>query len=279
MSSAHLTPADVPADLARVIVLADKPSPPPPTAAALTFAWRTALKIKHVPEQLLDVTVFPIMFLVMFTYLFGGAVAGTTAAYLDDVLPGILVMQVVWISMYTGHTLHRDVTTGVHDRFRALPVWRPAPLVGPLLADGLRYAAASTVLLVMGGLMGFRPGGSAIQLLAGLALVVTFAFALSWVWTLVGLTLRSDNAVMTVGNMIMFPLTFVSNIFVPIETLPGWVQAIVRINPISVLTTAVRGWVHGDPAPTATVIVLVASAAMVAVFGPLTMRRYRRHTG
>lgn len=257
----------------------ERPAPPSPTQASLTFAWRAVLRIRHVPEQLLDVTLFPVMFLVMFTYLFGGAVAGSTGEYLADVLPGVLVMQIVWISMYTGHTVNRDILTGVHDRFRSLPVWRPAPLVGPLLADLVRYAAASAVLLSVGWLMGFRPRGDAVGLLAGVALVLVFAFGLSWIWTLVGIVLRSENAVMTVGNTIMFPITFVSNVFVPVETLPGWLQPVVAANPISVLTSAVRGWVHGTPDLGASVLVLVASAVLTLVFGPWTMRRYQRHTG
>lgn len=257
----------------------ERPDPPSPAQASLTFAWRAVLRIRHVPEQLLDVTLFPVMFLVMFTYLFGGAVAGSTGAYLADVLPGVLVMQIVWISMYTGHTVNRDILTGVHDRFRSLPVWRPAPLVGPLLADLVRYAAASVVLLSVGWLMGFRPRGDAVGMLAGVALVLVFAFGLSWIWTLVGIVLRSENAVMTVGNTIMFPITFVSNVFVPVETLPGWLQPVVAVNPISVLTSAVRGWVHGTPDLGASVLVLVASAVLTLVFGPWTMRRYHRHTG
>lgn len=257
----------------------ERPDPPSPAQASLTFAWRAVLRIRHVPEQLLDVTLFPVMFLVMFTYLFGGAVAGSTGEYLADVLPGVLVMQIVWISMYTGHTVNRDILTGVHDRFRSLPVWRPAPLVGPLLADLVRYAAASVVLLSVGWLMGFRPRGDAVGMLAGVALVLVFAFGLSWIWTLVGIVLRSENAVMTVGNTIMFPITFVSNVFVPVETLPGWLQPVVHVNPISVLTSAVRGWVHGTPDLGASVLVLVASAVLTLVFGPWTMRRYHRHTG
>lgn len=266
-------------DPAVLVRTEERPDPPSPAQASLTFAWRTILRIRHVPEQLLDVTLFPVMFLVMFTYLFGGAVAGSTGEYLADVLPGVLVMQIVWISMYTGHTVNRDILTGVHDRFRSLPVWRPAPLVGPLLADLVRYTVASLVLLSVGWLMGFRPRGDAMELLAGIALVLVFAFGLSWIWTLVGIALRSENAVMTVGNTIMFPITFVSNVFVPVETLPGWLQPVVEVNPISVLTSAVRGWVHGTPDLAASGLVLVASTVLTLVFGPWTLRRYQRHTG
>ena len=257
----------------------ERPPRPSPVATSLTFAWRAVLKIKHVPEQLLDVTLFPVMFLLMFTFLFGGAVAGSTGAYLQDVLPGVLVMQVTWISMYTGHTLSRDITKGVHDRFRSLPIWRPGTLVGPLLADALRYVAASAVILGLGWVLGFRAAGGALGVLTGIAVMLVFAFSLSWIWMLLGLVLRSENAVFAVGNMVMFPLTFVSNVFVPAETLPGWLQGFVNVNPISILVTAVRGWVHGQPATAESVLVLAISAGLIAVFAPITMYRYGRHNG
>ena len=256
----------------------ERPARPSPLATALTFAWRGLLKIKHVPEQLLDVTVFPVMMLLMFTFLFGGAVAGSTSSYLQDLLPGIMVMQVTWISMYTGHTLNRDITKGVHDRFRSLPIWRPATLVGPLLADAARYVMASSLILGLGLALGFRPGGGPVGVLAGVGLMLVFSFALSWAWTVAGVVMRSPEAVFGLGNMVMFPLTFVSNVFVPVETLPGWLQAFVGINPISILVSGVRGLMHGDAAGGDVALVLVISATLVAVFGPLTMYAYRRRS-
>jgi ABC-2 type transport system permease protein len=234
------------------------------------------LKIKHVPEQLLDVTVFPLLMLMMFTFLFGGAVAGATDTYLQDLLPGILVMQVTWISMYTGHTLNRDITAGVHDRFRSLPIWRPATLVGPLIADGARYAMASTMILVLGLILGFRPEGGLVGVLAGVGLMLVFSFSLSWAWLTAGVSMRSPEAVFGLGNMVMFPLTFVSNVFVPVESLPGWLAAFVEVNPISILVVAVRGLMHGTPSSGDIALVLAMSAALVAIFGPLTMWAYRR---
>ena len=252
--------------------------PPRPTglSVSLTFWWRAMLKIKHIPEQLFDVTAFPIMFLLMFTYLFGGALAGSTGAYLQEVLPGILVMTVAMITMYTGLTLNRDIQKGVHDRFRSLPIWRPATLVGPLLADSVRYTIASTVVLGLGLVLGFRPGAGAGGVIAALALLLVFSFSLSWIWTLAGLLLRSDNAVFAVSNMVMFPLTFVSNVFVDPATLPSWLRAFVDVNPISFLVTAIRGLLHGEPVGGAIGIVLAISAGLVAVFAPLTVAVYRR---
>jgi ABC-2 type transport system permease protein len=254
----------------------ERPTPPTRTSTSLTFAWRALLKIKHVPEQLMDVTIFPVMMLLMFTYLFGGAVAGSTGDYLQDVLPGIVVMQVTWISMYTGHTLNRDLTKGVHDRFRSLPIWGPSTIVGPLLADALRYALATGVILGLGLALGFRPGGGVVGVLLALALLLAFSFSLSWIWTTLGIVVRSENAVFTTGNMVMFPLTFLSNVFVPLETMPGWLRAFASVNPISLLTSAVRGLMHGHPAASDVTTVLALSIGLIAVFGPLTMLLYRR---
>lgn len=278
MSSTSTEPADpeVEAILGVLTSAHERPVRPSPLSTSLTFAWRALLKIKHVPEQLLDVTVFPVMLLLMFTYLFGGAVAGSTNTYLQDLLPGVLVMQVTWISMYTGHTLNRDITKGVHDRFRSLPIWRPATLVGPLLADAARYAMASSVILLLGLVLGFRPEGGAGGVLAGVGLMLVFSFSLSWAWTLAGVTMRSPEAVFGLGNMVMFPLTFVSNVFVPVESLPGWLQVFVDVNPISILVTAVRGLMQGTPHGPDVVVVFGISALLVAVFGPLTMYAYRR---
>lgn len=262
----------------RKVTLPASARPPRPTVVAtvLTFAWRALLRIKHVPEQLMDVSVFPVMMLLMFTYLFGGAVAGSTGAYLQDVLPGIMVMQITWISMYTGHNLNKDLTIGIHDRFRSLPIWRPATLVGPLVADAVRYALSSAVIIGLGLVLGFRPGAGLGGVLTGLGLLLVFSFSLSWVWTTLGVVMRSENAVFNAGNMIMFPLTFLSNVFVPVETMPGWLQAFVNVNPISILTTAVRGLFHGTPVGGAIFGILLISAGLVAVFAPLTMYLYRR---
>jgi ABC-2 type transport system permease protein len=266
-----------PGQILEVTLPAGARPPRPSTAATVrAFAWRAMLRIKHIPEQLMDVTVFPVMMLLMFTYLFGGAVAGSTGAYLQDVLPGIVVMQVTWISMYTGHNLNRDLTRGIHDRFRSLPIWRPATLVGPLVADAARYALATAVILALGLALGFRPGAGAAGVAAALGLLLVFSFSLSWVWMVLGVIMRSENAVFAAGNMVMFPLTFLSNVFVPIETLPGWLQAFVRVNPISILTTAVRGLTHGRPVGGSITAVLLISAGLLAVFGPLTMYLYHR---
>jgi ABC-2 type transport system permease protein len=245
-------------------------------SAALTFGWRSMLKVKHVPEQLLDVTITPVMFVLMFTYLFGGAVAGSTGEYLDYLLPGILVMSVIFTTVYSGVAINTDVTKGVADRFRSLPVWGPAPLVGSLVGDTVRYIVGGTVIIVVGLILGFRPDRGIVGLLAALGIVVLFSFGLSWVFTTLGLILRAPNAVMNAGFMGIFPLTFLSNVFVDPTTLPGPLEAFVKINPISILVNVSRGFMQGGVKGSEVAIVLGVAAAITAIFAPLTSRLYRR---
>jgi ABC-2 type transport system permease protein len=257
--------------------LSTRSRPPRATAlaASLTFGWRAMLKIKHVPLQLFDVTAFPIMFVVLYTYLFGGALAGSPSEYLQDLLPAILVMTVSWITMYTGMALNTDISKGVFDRFRSLPIWRPAVLVGMLLADALRYLIAALVVITVGIALGFRPDGGPLGVLAAVALLLVFSFSLSWVWTALGLRLKTPESVMQMSMTVLFPLTFASNVFVDTDTMPGWVQAFVANNPITHLATASRELMHGAVDSAAIVWVLGWSALLLAVFAPLTMRLYR----
>jgi ABC-2 type transport system permease protein len=233
------------------------------------------LKVKHVPEQLLDVTITPVMFVVMFTYLFGGAISGSTAEYLDYILPGILVMSVLFTTVYSGVALNTDLTKGVVDRFRSLPIWRPAPLLGSLLGDSVRYVLAGTVIIVLGVILGYRPSAGVGGAVMALGLVVLFAFGLSWVFTTLGLLLRTPNAVMNAGFMGIFPLTFLSNVFVEPDTLPSALEAFVDVNPISILATASRGLMEGNADIGDIGIVLAVAALLTAVFAPLTTRLYR----
>ena len=247
-----------------------------PLAAALAFGWRGMLKVKHVPEQLLDVTITPVMFVVMFTYIFGGAIAGSTGDYLDYILPGILVMSVLFTTVYSGVALNTDLTRGVVDRFRSMPIWKPAPLVGSLLGDSARYLLAGIVIMVVGVILGYRPPAGITGVIAALGLVVLFAFGLSWVFTTLGLLLRSPNAVMNAGFMGIFPLTFLSNVFVDPDTLPAGLEAFVNVNPISILATASRGLMEGNADGGDILIVIAVAAGLTAVFAPLTTRLYRK---
>ncbi len=247
-------------------------------SSSLSFGWRALLKIKHVPEQLFDVTMFPVMFTLMFTYLFGGALAGSTEAYVQYLIPGILVQTVVMITMYTGLTLNKDIEKGMFDRFRSLPIWRPAPLVGALLGDLVRYTIASVIVMILGLVLGFRPDGGVIGVVAAIALLLLFSFSMSWTWTMLALLLRTEQAVMGVSMFILFPLTFASNIFVDPTTMPGWLQAFVDVNPVSALVTAIRELMAGTLTPTHLGVVLAWCAGFVVVFGPITMRLYNKRS-
>ena len=240
----------------KAVASAPRPTRASRASAALTFGWRGMLKVKHVPEQLLDVTITPVMFVLMFTYLFGGAISGSTGEYLDYILPGILVMSVLFTTVYSGIALNTDLTKGVVDRFRSLPIWRPAPLLGALLGDSVRYVLAGTVIIVLGVILGYRPEAGPAGVIAALALVVVFAFGLSWVFTTLGPVLRSPNAVMNAGFMGIFPLTFLSNVFVEPETLPAGLEAFVNVNPISILADASRGLMEGNAVGSDIAIVL-----------------------
>lgn len=252
-----------------------RPRRPGPLTASLMFAWRAMRKIRHVPEQLIDVTITPVLFLVMFTYLFGGAIAGSTSDYLEFILPGILVQAILFTTVYSGVTLNTDMTKGVVDRFRSLPMWSPAPLVGAAAGDVVRYLVAAVVTVAVGFLMGYGADGGVLGLLGGIALVVLFAFGLAWVFTTLGLLLRSPNAVMNTGFMALFPLVFLSNILVDPSTTPAAIEAIVDLNPVTHVTTAVRGLMGGDADAGDVGLVLGETALLTAIFVPLTTRMYR----
>jgi ABC-2 type transport system permease protein len=275
MSTATTTGGADTAAVRRAIASTERPPRPGRLSTAFTFGWRGMLKVKHVPEQLLDVTLTPVMFVLMFTYLFGGAIAGSTSAYLQYILPGMLVMSVLFTTVYAGISLNTDLTKGVVDRFRSLPIWRPAPLLGSLLGDSVRYVVAGTVIIVLGVALGYRPEGGAVGALGALALVVVFSFGLSWVFSVLGLLLRSPNAVMNAGFTAIFPLTFMSNVFVDPATLPGPLEAFVDVNPISILATASRSLMQGQPDAEAIVVSLAVAALLAAVFLPITTRLYR----
>jgi ABC-2 type transport system permease protein len=253
----------------------ERPKRPHALSASLTFAWRALLKIKHVPEQLFDAVFNPIIFTLMFTYLLGGAIAGSTGAYLQFLIPGILVQTVVLITAYTGINLNTDISKGVADRFRSLPIWRPTVIVGALIGDVARYTLASAIVIAMGLLLGYRAEGGVVGVLLSVALLVVFAFSVSWIWTALGLLLRTPTSVQWVSVLIIFVLTFVSNIFAQPKTMPDWLQTVVSYNPITHLVSAIRDLMSGTMPAGHIAWLLVGCAALVAVFAPMTMRLYR----
>ena len=282
MSTPETRPRTAPdADAAAVrkaIATGERPPRPGARSAALTFGWRGMLKIKHVPEQLIDVTITPVLFTLLFTYMYGGAISGSTGEYLQFILPGTIVMSVLFTTVYSGVALNTDMTKGVVDRFRSLPIWPAAPLVGAVVGDSVRYVLAGTVVVIVGVILGYSPEGGVDGVIAAMALVVLMAFGLAWVFTTVGLVMRSPNAVMNTGFMALFPLLFISNAFVPPETLPSAIEAFVDVNPFTHLVTAARGLMDGNSEMGDIFLVIGEAALLTAVFAPLTMRLYRTRT-
>lgn len=243
----------------------------------MMMAWRALKKMVRNPEQFVDVALQPILFTAMFAYVFGGAISGDVGSYLPLIIPGILAQTVLTTCMATGTQLREDLTKGVFDRFKSLPIARIAPLAGPMIADLVRYTIASALTFGMGILMGYRPGGGVFGTLGAILLSIVTGWSLAWAFTWVGTIARSAQAVQGISMMIMFPLTFLSNAFVPVDTLPSWLAAFVRVNPVSHLVTASRdlantGVVSGEVAWT-----LLACLVCVAIFAPLAVRSYKRH--
>ena len=253
-----------------------RPKPASLISAVGTLAWRAMLKIKHVPFQLFDVTVTPIMFTLLFTSMFSGALEGVTGGdYLRYLLPGILVQTVIFITVYTGVGLNSDIQKGLYDRFRSLPIWQPAPIFGALAGDLFRYSVASLVVLVVGLLIGFR--GDPVGILLAFLCVLLFAFSVSWIWIIIGMKVKTPESVMTTSFIFLMPLTFASNIFVPTESLKWeWLKAVVANNPVTHLAGAARSFMIGTPMDDHLWWVLGSSAVMTLVFAPLALVMYRK---
>ncbi|WP_146341085.1 ABC transporter permease [Nesterenkonia sp. NBAIMH1] len=270
-----------------VLLPADqRPAPANAVSSSLAFGWRAMLKIKHIPMQLFDVTVFPLMMTVMFTFIFGGAIGATVSEggetggaavgdYVQFFIPGIFVQTLIMVTMYTGMTLNKDVSKGIFDRFRSLPTWRPSQLVGALLGDQVRYTLAGIIILGVGFAVGFRPTGGLTGILGSFVLLLVFCFCLSWVWTTIALLLPNEEAVMGVSMTIMMPLTFASNIFVPTETMPDWLQPVVDANPVSIVVASIRDLMLGTDQGSLALVALCC-AVLVAVFSPICMVLYNR---
>ena len=247
-----------------------------PGLAVLTFTQRSLLKIRHVPEQLLDAVLYPVLFVLMFTYVFGGAISGTPEDYLQFALPGILTQTVIFLTIYTAMTINTDIQKGVFDRYRTQPVWRPAHLVGALLADSLRYGIATTLTLVVGFLMGYRAPGGVLGVVGAIAVLFMFCFALSWMWLVIGLKVRTPSAVQGVSVLILFPLTFISSVFAPPETMPDWLQVFVNANPVSQLVDTLRDLMNGVANLQSILIVIGVSVLITVIFAPIALRIYNR---
>ncbi|MEV6800103.1 ABC transporter permease [Micromonospora rifamycinica] len=243
---------------------------------SLALAKRSLIKTWRTPEALIDVTLQPALFLVIFVYVFGGAVAGSTHDYLQFLLPGILAQTIATGCIAIGVNLNADIAKGIFDRFRSLPVPRSAPLVGAVLGDVVRYVIVTASTLGIGYLMGFRIESDPLRAVAGCLLAVLFALCLSWLPVFVSMKVRTPGAVQGLMFALIMPLSFASNVFVGAGTLPGWMQAVVTVNPLTHLVTAMRGLFLGTPVGNHVWWTLVWCAGFVAVFMPLALRAYRR---
>lgn len=246
----------------------------------VTLTWRSLVKLRTSYEEVLGLSLTPVMYLLLFTYVFGGAISGNVHGYLQYELPGILVLSVIFSTLGTGMALSQDIATGVFDRFRSLPISRTAPLAGAVFGDVARYAISVAISLFFGMLLGFRIQTSPLAATAACLLVLGFAVAMCWFSALIGLMVKNARSVQWIGSLIYFPVTFGSNILVKTQTLPGWMQAFVKGNPVTFLTEAERGLLLGHPYPVAVPVIrsLLWALGMFVVFAPLAVRIYRRRT-
>ena len=245
---------------------------------ALTLAWRSLVQIRHNPMELGDLSLQPLMFVLLFAYVFGGAMAGSPKAYLQFGLAGIICQNALFLTMNTGMALNTDITKGVFDRFRSLPIARSAPLLGRIAADVVRQVWSVAILLGVGLVLGFRLGTNPVAALGAVALLVAFVLAFSWLPVLVGMLVDEPEKVMMLGFVVVFPMTFASSAFVPVATMPGWLQAWVKVNPTSLLVDAVRGLLVGGKVAAPALGALAWAAAIAVAFAPLALRAFRRRT-
>jgi ABC-2 type transport system permease protein len=241
-----------------------------------SLAWRALLKMRRNPEQLVDVTAMPVLFTVMFGFMFAGAISGSRASYLPILIPGIIAMTTITASVAAGVQLREDMDKGVFDRFRSLPIARIAPLAGPMMADLVRYVLATGITLIVGALMGYRPGGGVLGVAAGMALAVITGWCIAWVFLWIGTIAKTAGAVQGMSMMIMFPLAFLSNAFVPVSTLPGWLQTVTRVNPISHVVSALRDLMNNGALTAQVGWALLGCATVAAIFIPLALHSYSR---
>ena len=263
-------------DLAAGLRTVSRPAAPSRLSNALVFGWRAMLKFKHVPEQLFDLVMTPIMFTLLFTFVFGGALAGSARDYLQFFLPGILVQTVVFNAVYSGMGLSTDLGKGLFDRFRSLPIWPLAPFAGLMVGDILRHLIAAMIILTIGLILGYRPEAGIAGVVGAFALLLAIGFGMGWVFIVLGLLISTPMTVMTLGFTFLFPLVFASNIMVDPATMPGWLRAFVEVNPVSLMTTAMRSLMGGGASPGQIALALAAPVALTLLLAPVTLWLYRR---
>jgi ABC-2 type transport system ATP-binding protein len=242
----------------------------------LMFGWRNLLKIKHVPEQFVDVLITPVMFTFLFTYLFGGAVAGSPGEYLQFLIPGIMVQTLAFNTAYSGINIHTDITKGIFDRFRTMPVWPPSPLAGIFIGDFLKYLISGIIVLLFGYILGFRAEAGLFGYVVSFLVMIAFAMSISWIFIIMGLTMRSTSAVMSIGWLLLTPIVFMSNIYVDPVTMPQWMQTFISWNPLSWQVDAVRGLLLGEPSMQDIVFALGGSLIIGLVLSPVAILLYKK---
>ena len=243
----------------------------------LSMAWRALKKMRRNPEQFFDVTLQPLLFTAMFAYIFGGAISGNVTSYLPLLIPGIVAQTVLTTCMASGVQLREDMDKGVFDRFKVLPIARIAPLAGPVVADVVRYLIAATLTFVTGIIIGYRPGGGVLGVLGAIALSIFIGWSMAWIFTWIGAIARNARSVQGISMLILFPLTFLSNAFVPVSTLPSALAEFVKINPVSLLVSATRDLANNGAVTSQVGWTLLAGLVVIAIFAPLSVRSYRRH--
>ena len=247
-----------------------------PVADALTIAWRNLLNIRRNPQLLVFATIQPVIFVLMFRYVFGGAISVPGVPYVDFLMPGIYIQTVTFGALTTGVGLADDMNNGIIDRFRSLPMARSAVLVGRTTADLTRNVFVVGLMAAVGFIVGFRIHTNWVAFLASLALVLLFAFALSWVFAFVGMTVGDGETAQAASFPILAPLVFASSAFVPVESMPGWLQAFAEHQPVSANVDACRALVLGGPTAGEILAAVAWSLGIIALFAPLAIRRYRK---
>ena len=243
---------------------------------ALAMTRRNLLRYVRVPNLLVFSTIQPVMFVLLFTYVFGGAVRIPSGSYKDFLLPGILVQTVIFGSTQTGVGLADDLSRGMIDRFRSLPMARSAVLAGRTLSDTVRNLFVVLLMIGVGLLIGFRFHAGFIAAVGAIVLAVLFGLAFSWISAFIGMAVRDVESAQTAGFIWIFPLVFASAVFVPVATMPGWLQSFARVNPVTNTAEAVRALCQGGPTASHVLHALAWVVGILLVFVPLSVRRYRR---
>ena len=240
------------------------------------IAERNLVRLPRAPDLLLAFTVQPVMFVLLFVYVFGGAINTPGYDYVDFLLPGIIVQNIAFGGFVTALGLNEDLNKGLIDRFRSLPMARAAVLAGRTLADIVTNLLSVVILLVTGLIIGFSFDANIVEIVGGVLLLLLFGYAFSWIFALLGLLVSSPEAANSLGFIAVFPLTFISSAFVPVESMPSALQWFAEINPFTIVVDAMRALWVGAPAGNSVWGAVVWSLVILAIFAPLAVQRYRR---